>query len=614
MGGGAALRYSAAGGALKSRSSAGGTSGRRALGAVLLAAAALALYANALGNPFISDDERVIATNPTIVRPSAAGLRKLWTTDYWEGIDPDGRVTRLTVDRNLYRPVTILSFWLNARIAGVRPWSFRVVNVLLHAASAWLVALLGARWFGRRAAVVAALAVLLHPVATDVVNRIVGRADILVLLGIAGVLAIQSIAAERGWTWALTGAAAAFTAVAIGAKESGLVVVPLAFVSAWLAPAGRRPLRFHARPVLAIAVPLVAYTIGRSLTVDWPRYDVDRIWDLLGNPLWSTGIAARLPAVGALAWTYVRLLVAPWPLFAFYVPGRLPSWSDAEVWLGFAILLAVTGGAALLLRRRHLLALAAVWWLASFLVVSQLVTPIGAYSEVRFAYPMLGALACGLGWLAERARVAPPALRRPALALGAAVAALAVVAVTIRNRDFRTFAALLEADARRQPNSPAALVRLASAYEDGRVAEAGALYARVTELAPDSAQAWYERGGYEDAQGHAAAARAMYERAVALYPRHHPALTALARLAIAAGELTEAEHLLAAAEKAAPDDPYVQLFWAVLEEQRGALAAARTRLDRLVARRPDFAPAVERLAALRQASPADARVRDPGPR
>ena len=576
-------------------------------GALVCAAAALTLYANALGNPFISDDLRLIATNPTIASPSAVGFRKLWSTDYWEGIDADGRVVPLTVDRNLYRPVTMLSLWLNAALGGSAPWSFRIINVLLHALSAWLVGLLCTRWFGAVPGIIAAAAVLLHPVATDVVNRIVGRADILVLLGVSGALAVQSVAARDGWTWWRAVALALLVTVALGAKESGLIVVPLALVQAWLAR-GRRGRgdavegeRGGVLPLLgavAIFLPLVVYLAARFATVGWPRYTPDPIWELLDNPLWQTSLRRRLPAVGALAATYVRLLLAPVPLFAFYVPARLPSWSDPQVWIGVVVLGAVTSLAIVLLVRRHILALAATWLLASFLVVSQLVTPIGAYSEVRFAYPMLGGLACVLAWCARRLDAARPGLQRMALALGLLAATAAVAIVVARNRDFRSVAAVLEADVARQPNSPAALVRLASEYEDTRAAEAGALYARVTALAPGSTQAWYERAGYEAGRGDMDTAREMYERAVALYPAHYPALTALAQIAIAAGELTKAERLLADAERAAPDDPAIALCRAILDQQRGETAAARRRLEQLVARRPDYAPAVRALAAL----------------
>ena len=104
-------------------------------------AIAFALYANALRNPFLSDDEITIESNPTIAQLSVVGLWKLWTTPYQRGIRPDGSLTIILDDPNPYRPIATASFWVNAWLTGVDPVPFRVVNVLLHVLAAWLVGL-----------------------------------------------------------------------------------------------------------------------------------------------------------------------------------------------------------------------------------------------------------------------------------------------------------------------------------------------------------------------------------------------------------------------------------------------------------------------------------------
>lgn len=613
---------------------------------VVLIAAAFGLYANALGNPFLSDDTAIIAGNPTVAQPSVAALTRLWTADYWQGVDPQGRVIALGDDRNLYRPVTIFSFWLDGVLAGVQPASFRRTNVVAHAAAAWMIGLWCAAWCGRRAGTVAAAVVLLHPTATDVVNRVVGRADILVLLAVAAFLATQRAAQETGWTWRRTLAGALAAAVALGAKESGAVLWPLAALQAWVgwsipAPAAARhdtrgaperaartaahhPAPGHAvashhawRAILALAVPLVLYTAGRTVTVDLPHYEAGP-WDLIGNPLAGTSLTTRLPASAALAWGYLKMLVWPWPLIAYDLPGRLPSWSDPAAQLGLSAFAAIIAIVTRLTMRRHVLALAAAWWLLGFLLVGQLLAPIGTYSDVRQAYSLLGALAFAAGWLADRAMLrasavvarpaaagagtaGPAALGYTLMAAAAGVAILSTAVVVRRNRDFQSDAALVEADARHRPDNPSTLLRLGGLYERaGRLAEAETTLTRVTELAPSSPEAWYELALFHQDHGSKDTARRLYERVLALYPAHNQALMSLGIIAMDADDLDTAERFLARAEEVDPGNQFVAFNLAVLDERRGNLDRAIARLEELAKRHPEYAQASRGLAALKQ--------------
>ncbi|HVT79219.1 MAG TPA: hypothetical protein VHM90_01070, partial [Phycisphaerae bacterium] len=97
----------------------------------------------------------------------------IWTDNYWpkvEGIQPD----------TLYRPLTLWSYLANQAIAPGSAWQFHLVNVLLHALVSVLVAVLAARIVGKRAvAVVAGVLFAVHPLHTEVVANIVGRAELL---------------------------------------------------------------------------------------------------------------------------------------------------------------------------------------------------------------------------------------------------------------------------------------------------------------------------------------------------------------------------------------------------------------------------------------------------
>ncbi len=589
--------------------------------ALLLAGLVLvtgALYANALGNPFISDDLVIIAANPTVTHPDGAAFARLWVTRYNPGAswdDPTADADELPLGR-VYRPVTTASFWLNSVATGVTAPSFRIVNVVGHAFAAWVLALLTASWGGELAGAVAGIVMALHPSATDVVNRVVGRADILALLGVTAFLVIQRRAQRDRWTWSMTAIAMLSVAIALGAKESGAVVLPLAIVQAWLGRDGaaRRSwtetvaARRSWMGAVAVLVPVAFYSVGRAVVVGRGGFNSDPAWDLLQNPLLESPLVDRVPAMAALTLDYLRALVYPHPLLAFDVADRRPEWSDATTWAGLVTVASIAIVACVLLTRRHRLALPLWWWLLGFVIVSQLITTLVDYRQIRFVYALVPALALLAGFVVERVKTwgrAPLAL---VLLIGLLLSGVAARAVVARNRDFRDLRTLLEADVRGRPESAGILLRKADQdANEGRPAEAEAGLARVTELAPWSSQAWRDRAEFYDRRGRLDLARPFFERAVEQNPDNYLALMRLGTLTMDSGDLDGATRLLERAQRIVPQNRFVLYNLAVLDSRRGRNAAAIARLQDLLTRYPAFSLAKEALDVLEQGQPSTTR-------
>ena len=123
----------------------------------------------------ISRDARIRAVTPQ-------NLRLILTEEYWPGSTTIG----------LYRPLTTFSYLLNYAVFGngTDPAGYHWVNLALHGVNVSLVYLLGILVLGA-AAPAFALAALwgLHPLLTESVTNIVGRADLLAAFGVlAGLL------------------------------------------------------------------------------------------------------------------------------------------------------------------------------------------------------------------------------------------------------------------------------------------------------------------------------------------------------------------------------------------------------------------------------------------
>src|SRR5215218_1383309 len=141
--------------------------------ALLAAVALLAalVYANALKNGVAFDDEYIVLRNPAV--RGFGNLHELLLGAYWPQ------------SAELWRPVTLVSFALDWALAGPSMAWMHGVNVLLHAATAVLVALLVWRLRGGEVAAACAGAVFaVHPVHVEAVANLVGRAEVLCALAV----------------------------------------------------------------------------------------------------------------------------------------------------------------------------------------------------------------------------------------------------------------------------------------------------------------------------------------------------------------------------------------------------------------------------------------------
>lgn len=313
-----------------------GTAGP-AISAALLA---LALYAVTLGGTYIYDDLFIVTEDPRLHDTSR--WIEYWTNDYAAG----------ALDR-LYRPLVSLSYAVQWRLHGDRPWAFHAVNWLLHAVVSALVAELARRLSGTRTAYAAGLLFAAHPVHVEAVANVVGRAELMCAAGVLGALVI---AARTPLTPPRAVAIVACFVLALLSKEQGMLL-PLLLLFLGLVSRARAgtastgteaPGRTsHAQRqlllllVFALCVTLAAYIVFRESTIrfTWDRNKLD--WVM--NPLVRSQGADRWLMPLALLGRYTALLIAPVTLSIDYgadVIGSVARRNDPYLWLG-ALSLAV---------------------------------------------------------------------------------------------------------------------------------------------------------------------------------------------------------------------------------------------------------------------------------
>src|ERR1039458_2179411 len=133
-----------------------------------LFALTLLAYANSLGLDLAEDSQFLLTQNPRLQSLTAQNLWLILYKSYWWPVTAD----------LIYRPITTASLLFNHALAGAAGGAFwyHLVNLLLHALNVWLVWKLAARLLSSRAAWFAAALFAVHPIATEAVDNVVGRA------------------------------------------------------------------------------------------------------------------------------------------------------------------------------------------------------------------------------------------------------------------------------------------------------------------------------------------------------------------------------------------------------------------------------------------------------
>jgi hypothetical protein len=486
---------------------------------------ALLAYANSFSSGLVQDAKALLTLDDRIRALTAANLRLIFERNYWWPKAAAG----------LYRPVTTLSLLFNYAVLGngENAAGYHAVNFLLHAGNVWLVYALARRLLGdARSALLAAALWAVHPIGTEAVTNIAGRADLLAAMAVLGGLLLYARLDEmRGWrVRASVAGLLAIATVGVFSKENAAVLLGL--MALWdlsRTTSPRLPRGRHAAAYAAVAASLGLLWIVRSAVLGaMPSPQVVYV----DNPLRAAGfLVARWTAIKAIAMDLGLLL---WPAGLScdrsYREIALAGPSDLLAWIALAIVAALLAAAIARYRRDRLLFFAAGFFGIAILPTSNLVVAIGSIMAERFLYLPSVAFAIALVVLVQRA-VSP----KTAAILLAAATLLCAARTFARNFAWHDNVALASTDVQTAPGSFKLHEMLAKAlYDqdaqrnlDRAIVEEERAWAILnplpprfsTELTPTYLGIYYRAkgdaaGGPETPQG-----RAWYEKSVAVLLR-----------------------------------------------------------------------------------------------
>jgi tetratricopeptide (TPR) repeat protein len=536
----------------------------------------------ALQAPFTFDEQAGVATNRA-VHPGAS----------WR----DALTYRFSPDQ--MRPLFFASLLLDARLWGLAPRGFRRTDVFLHlvtGALVWLLLRRALRHTLRRAlprsadpfltarraewAALAGTAVfLLHPLQSESILYIWGRAGVLSALGCyAAILAVpwKEDPGRAAWAAVRWGLAIAAAATALLCKEDAVALPALALVF-WVV-AERRPWRPALLRALVLVFPVLGFLALRSTSLG-----------AVGRQVYARSLESNLLVQSVVSLRFLGLTLAPIGQSVDHVQ-PVPSFP-------------VAAGALLLC-----FALVA----ASLLAASR---AKGAAARLAAAGLLIGAAGLALYWVVPVADVMPER-RIYILMLGAACAVsgaafalaprgvwpvvilAALLAPGLRAR------AVLWSDSRRlweeaadeNPTRARPLINLGVlAADGGDRARASALLDRALALEPDNPEALYNRGRLRLDAGDLAGARDDLGRSVAAdatIPRAH---INLGIVLLRQNDLAGAEEEFRAALALDPGDPRGLTNLAEVRRASGDAGEAIDLYRRALASDPGYAHAAGRL-------------------
>lgn len=427
--------------------------------ALIIFAVTLALYSNVAGGEFFSDDFYFVITN-TYIR-TLDSIPLFFTNP--------ATVAAGGLSKEVYRPLTPFSYAIDHFFWGLNPFGYHLTNILLHAANAVLVFLLLNLILGDIfLAVVAALLFATHPVQTEAVSWVSGRASVLSLLFYLATLIFYVKYSLRGRK-AYYLASLSLCAAALFSKEMA-VTLPLVIAAYDIHFTKDKLFReklLRCVPFLALTLFYVAVRtvlLKRVGQFDW----------------WGGGLYATALTMAGVLVDYIKLLVLPLRLCVSYLVPISRSIAEGKAFFSVLFLLVAVASLPAVFKRSKKASFAIWWFLIALLPVSNII-PLKALMAERFLYvPSIGfclllALAVrkiyGAGEFAVQGGISG---RKAAALIIAASIIMAYSARTIaRNEDWKSALTLSMKAVKVFPLNPWALSSLGgSLAEKGRYEEA----------------------------------------------------------------------------------------------------------------------------------------------
>lgn len=560
----------------------------------LLILVCIAVYLNSLSNGFVFDDYAVILENKYLKLPGI-NVASFFNHSYF----------KIAGGEASYRPVATLSYYLIYAIAGLDPFFYHLLSVLLHLVNVVLIYLLVNLIRQHRfTALIAGLLFACHPALTEVVDCIAYNEDLLAaaFFLVAFLLGLKSSTNGLKSNSINYGLSLLFFLLGLLSKEMAITLpaIILLYDVSFRNDTGRKSfsLQWILTTIKARGVFYGGY-LAISLFYLFIRFFVlydpqEAIKPFYGN------LFERIIFLPDHIFSFIKLAFFPVNLTADYVFSYPPHFFAASNLSGFLFVTGLAVGSVFIFKYSRGIFFA-IWWFFITLVPVYNIIPIYNPFAERFLYiPLIGfCLLVAMAFntlMNQRLSETVPVKALSSVAIIALLSFYATMAVS-RNLDWKDSLTLWSKTVITSPNSSIAHGSLGRAYQDlGQLAEAIREYKKAIEIFPNDYKAYYNLGVLYDGQGALKEAVANYKRTIAINPAFINAHFNLGNIYHNQGLLEEAIHHYRKLTELDPTDYEARNNLGVAYARQGKLDQAIAQWENVLEMDPQNKSAAENIS------------------
>ncbi len=448
------------------------------------------VYSNSLGGEFAYDDEYFVVKNINIrnlenipsffINPSAVAFAKL--------------------SEDVYRPITTLSYTLDYFFWRLDTFGYHLANVLFHSFNAILLFLfLNAVLGNISIALLASLFFACHPVQTEVVSWISGRSSVLFLFFYLSALIfyVRFLKESKNIYFAYS---LVLFALSLFSKEMAATLPLILIIHDAHFPIKERIRNkiYRYMPYFMLAI---FFVLTRSLVLK--KISQCSWWG--GSPYYTFLTMSRVLI------EYIKLLIAPLKLCAFYFIDISKSITETRVLGSLAVLLLLLSALPIIFKRSRKASFSIWWFFITLLPVSNII-PLKALMAERFLYlPSIGFCILLAIFIEKIGRMKfKPFAKREKIITGliaATIILLYSLRTMVRNEDWKDAVSISKSIIKVSPLNPWGYTSLGTAYlgkeyyEEAAKALKKAVSLSMDYASPKNALGfcYLQMGKYEDA-------------------------------------------------------------------------------------------------------------------
>lgn len=394
------------------------------------------LYANTLGNKFAFDDKSIIVDSVFLKRGTT--LSEIFTTNYRYAVGFH--------DEGLYRPIAILSYVINNR--NFDPLPFHFINITINALNTILFYLLILRFFGSSPiALLSSVIFAFHPIHTESVANIAGRPELLCAFFL--MLSWYVLISFKKNKWSIATACFLFL-MSLLSKETA-VIFPFMVIAV---DCLRRKLDI--KQIEWVRYTFLFVTLSIYFIIRWAVLGITATGkppDFIDNSIYYSPFGERIATALYVFLKYLSLMFFPVHLSADYSFNQLTiykSMFQLIPLLGLLIFSAIVFFPLVSRNRYRIFSIACVIFLFPYLLVSNIIFPIGTIMGERLMYLPSAGFALALGTILYRLYNKHTST---AIAITVSLILLFTIRTVTRNKDWYDDFAIFSAALKTSPKS-----------------------------------------------------------------------------------------------------------------------------------------------------------------